>query len=266
MENNLNLLTLIKLFVKNIRFLLSISLLAALVGAGTAFILTPKFKATASALAGNPLLNDKARLSNPNIKDLYSYFGNTDDLDRLRAIAESDTILYTVFEKNNLSTYYQQKDSFVNLRSFRKDISIRRSDKDQLLISVELPDAQLAARVANDIAIQTNTHLQSLIIKEEDKIIQAISSSIQKNKDSVNNTTISETGKLQLENTISNQEKMLAEWKQQQTVSPNFLILTEYANPTRVAIIPNKTLLISLITISGFMIACIIVVFKNRLA
>ncbi|MFX4531937.1 hypothetical protein ABTA63_19870, partial [Acinetobacter baumannii] len=71
------------------------------------FLLTPRFKATASALAGNPLLNDKARLNNPNIKDLYSYFGNTDDLDRLRAIAESDTILYTVFVKNNLSAFYR---------------------------------------------------------------------------------------------------------------------------------------------------------------
>ncbi|MBR2649465.1 MAG: hypothetical protein IKD55_11530 [Sediminibacterium sp.] len=266
MENNLNLLTLIKLLVKNIRFLLSISVLAALIGASTAFLLSPRFKATASALAGNPLLNDKARLSNPNIKDLYSYFGNTDDLDRLRAIAESDTILYTVFVKNNLATYYQQKDDFVNLRSFRKDISIQRSDKDQLLISVELPNAQIAASVANDIATQTNIHLQSLIKKEEDKIIQAISNSIQKNKDSLNNPTISETGKLQLENIISNQEKTIAEWKQQQTVSPNFLILAEYANPTRVEIVPNKTLLITLITLSGFMIACVIVAIKNRLA
>ncbi|MCA6440764.1 MAG: Wzz/FepE/Etk N-terminal domain-containing protein [Sediminibacterium sp.] len=266
MENNLNLLTLIKLLLKNRRFLISITALAALIGASVSFLLTPRFKATASALAGNPLLNDKARLNNPNIKDLYSYFGNTDDLDRLRAIAESDTILYTVFVKNNLSAFYRQNDAYANLRAFKKDIFIRRSDKDQLLISVELPNAQIAASVANDIALQTNIHLQSLIAKEEDKIIQVIATSIQKNKEALTNNTMSETEKMQLQNTISDQEKSVEEWKQQKTISPNFLMIVEYANPNRVGIFPNMALLITLITISGFMLACVIVAFKNRLA
>ncbi|MFH5796942.1 Wzz/FepE/Etk N-terminal domain-containing protein, partial [Clostridium perfringens] len=51
MENNLNLLTLIKLLLKNRRFLISITALAALVGASVSFLLTPRLKATASALA-----------------------------------------------------------------------------------------------------------------------------------------------------------------------------------------------------------------------
>lgn len=256
----------LKLLAKNSRLLASITLFTAIIGTATAFLLTPKFKATASALAGNSLLHDKARLTNPNIKDLYSYFGNTDDLDRLRAIAESDTILHTVFMKHKLGVYYNQDASFPKLNDFKKDLFIRRSDKDQLLISVELPNPQTAADVANDIAAETNTHLQSLIRKEEDKIIQVISNTIQKSKDALTNKDISEIDKIEIHNMIINQERNLQEWKEQQTISPNFLIITEYANPNRAEIVPHKALLISLFTIGGFVIGCCIVALKSRLA
>ncbi|MFX5785080.1 hypothetical protein ABTE36_21560, partial [Acinetobacter baumannii] len=87
---------------------------------------------------------------------------------------------------------------------------------------------------------------------------QVIATSIQKNKEALTNNTISETEKMQLQNTISDQEKSVEEWKQQKTISPNFLMIAEYANPNRVGIFPNKALLITLITITGFMIACVI--------
>lgn len=265
MEQVPSLEKLFKLFNPYTRRILLFSLLTGLLGATTLLLLHPRYRATTTLLPGNSLLQDKARIFNPNIKDLYSYFGNTDDLDRITAVAASDTILERVFLKHNLWSFYSWVgDTVPPIRKFKTDLEFHRTDKDQLQISVSLKDAAIAAAVANDIALETNKHLQSLVAKEESKIVAALQESIQTLQNEYDTTTTGEIDKATLVHTIAEQQKLLYDWKTQQQLLPNFITIVELANPTRATKLPNKPIFISLFVLGGFVIACFFVSVKTR--
>ena len=54
------------------------------------FFIPPEYKSVATLTPLNPQLADKATLFNPNIKDLYSIFGNGNDIERMEEDDEDD--------------------------------------------------------------------------------------------------------------------------------------------------------------------------------
>lgn len=121
------------------------------------FFLPKQFQARAVATAGNPLLSDKAYLFNQNIDQLYSNFGNADDLDRLLGIATLDTTFKIIVDSFKLVSYYQSKGTNNSIRrhhamfALKEDVAIRKNELNQLTVEVWNKDPLLAFEIANSV-------------------------------------------------------------------------------------------------------------------
>lgn len=132
--------------------------LASIVIAGITVYLVPEYyKSTATVVSANPVLADKARLFNKNIRELYSYFGSGDDLDRIYGVAEMGTVYEKLADEFSMVNHYQLTGDSLSLlrrkavKQLRKNIHLRKTDKDQLVIEVWTKDRQLSADIANRI-------------------------------------------------------------------------------------------------------------------
>jgi hypothetical protein len=100
------------LYLQNILPLLKqhkkfIFLFTFLITIGTAlllFFIPLEYKSVATLTPLNTQLADKATLFNPNIKDLYSIFGNGDDIERMEAANDWNSIYSAIVINNTCHT------------------------------------------------------------------------------------------------------------------------------------------------------------------
>lgn len=150
-----------------ILFFVIASVMAAAI---TVYVMPAYYRSTATIVSANPALADKARLFNTNIQGLYSYFGSGDDLDRIAGIADLDSTYKKLVDEFDLVNYYAlRNDSLSLLRRkavlhLRKDLSLLKTDKNQLLIKVWTKDRNLSAKLVN--------RMVSLVEETESKVWQ----------------------------------------------------------------------------------------------
>jgi capsular polysaccharide biosynthesis protein len=279
MQSSFNLIDMMELLKKSWRFCLSVSIVAAMVASIIILFMKPQYKSSVTLLAGNPLLSDKARLFNQQIKDLYTDFGNGDDLDRIQAFAEMNSTLENVINKNlELFVYYKSIDTnaISVIKSLRKDITYTKTEKDQLIISCELTDKILAAKIVNDIAEEVELQAQHLIQKNKQLVIQKLDSTAIALKENYGNleknSSSTDPAKKRLiaaeQATIINQidqiQKTNQEYKLALATQPNFIQVMEKGVPAFEISWPNKPLIIAVAAILGFVFSALLVVNKNK--
>jgi len=156
------------LLIKRWKTILLFSFLSTVAAGGFSLLIKPEYTATTKLLPGNSVLADKARLMNPSIQHLYSFFGNGDDVDRLLSMAETDTSLKQVIRHFNLKDYYsineedEQLAEFKTLQKFKKDIWLGKSVNNELIIRSTHQNRDTAAAIANYMATQTGNSLQAI--------------------------------------------------------------------------------------------------------
>lgn len=137
------------------KFILTISFFAALIATIVVLIVPRQYRSSATLVAANPILADKGNLFNDHIQHLYSYYGNGDDLDRIRGIAVLDTNLKRLVDEFALVPYYKLsgKDSFLlrskAVKKLQNDLVIFRTEEGQLKIAVWTRDRILSAQLVN---------------------------------------------------------------------------------------------------------------------
>jgi capsular polysaccharide biosynthesis protein len=279
MQSSFNLIDMMELLKKSWRFCLSVSIVAAMVASIIILFMKPQYKSSVTLLAGNPLLSDKARLFNQQIKDLYTDFGNGDDLDRIQAFAEMNSTLENVINKNlELFVYYKSIDTnaISVIKSLRKDITYTKTEKDQLIISCELTDKILAAKIVNDIANQVELQAQQMMQNNKLLIIQKLDSTTNALKENYGNleknSSSTDPAKKRLiaaeQATIINQidqiQKTNQEYKLALATQPNFIQVMEKGVPAFEISWPNKPLIIAVAAILGFVFSALVGVNKNK--
>jgi capsular polysaccharide biosynthesis protein len=141
---------------KHLRFLLLCTLLPTLL-AGLLSLLLPKYYlAQTSVLPVNSRLSDKARFTGEEIAELYSAFGNGDDLDRIFAAAQSADVYRKLTDSFRLVDHYrlQAKGKAapeLAAKALRKQSEIRKSEYGEMQVRVWDRDPQIAASMANAI-------------------------------------------------------------------------------------------------------------------
>lgn len=147
----------------------------------TVYVMPAYYRSAATIVPANPVLADKARLFNKNIRELYSYFGSGDDLDRIYGVAEMGSIYQKLADEFSMVNYYQLTGDSLSLlrrkavKQLRKDINLRKTDKDQLIIEVWTKDKQLSADIVN--------HMVTLIEQTESRVwLQHYQQSVEKLK------------------------------------------------------------------------------------
>lgn len=195
---NFNLIKIVALLRSKWIFILTFTLSAAIVSNIVFLFITPQYESQTTLIPGNTQLADKARFFNPGIKDLYSYFGSGDDLDRLLAVAEMDTTLKQIVQEFKLVNYYHHTEKNRALAisnaatSLRKDLRFIKTPNDQLLIRCRNSNAFMAANICNSIARNIENSLQNLWKENYTTIILKLESNLQALKNRYTTTLLNQ--------------------------------------------------------------------------
>ncbi|TAH10067.1 MAG: hypothetical protein EAZ12_05340 [Sphingobacteriia bacterium] len=279
MQSTFNLIDVVQLLKSKWRVLLSFTMLSAMLAGIFVFIMTPQYKSSTTLLAGNPQLLDKARLFNQQIKDLYTNFGSGDDLDRIQAFAELDNTLEKVIHKNlELLVYYKSIDSnaISVVADLRKDLTFIKTEKDQLIISCQLSNKDLAAKIVNDIAEITETSMRWMIQQNYRLIISRLDSTSNQLKENlteiINKSVPNDEASLQIKaaelNNIIHQLQQTQQASQEFRIAaetmPHFIQVMEKGIPASEISWPNKPLIISVAALLGLVFSAIVILSKNQ--
>ena len=156
-ENEFSLTSVVHAWRRRWKTIIVFAAISLAVASVVLFFLPKQYEARAVATAGNPLLSDKAYLFNQNIDQLYSNFGNADDLDRLLGVATLDTTFKIIVDSFKLVSYYQStvSDNFIRrynaVLALKEDVAIRKNELNQLTVDVWNKDPLLASNIANSL-------------------------------------------------------------------------------------------------------------------
>jgi uncharacterized protein involved in exopolysaccharide biosynthesis len=136
-----------------------LTLLAGAIAAGLCFLVTKEYAATATLLPANSKLMDKHRLTDNNIQELYSNYGNSDDADHIHAIMQSSQVLLTTIDSLSLSNHYHlnvKKDSRnKTLKKLSKQMEIESTEFGEIKLMVWDKDSTFARAISNSIIYNT---------------------------------------------------------------------------------------------------------------
>ncbi len=168
--SSFNLVTVIAALQKRWTTIVFFVIASVMAAAITVYLMPAYYRSTATIVSANPVLADKARLFNNNIQGLYSYFGSGDDLDRIAGIADLDTTYKKLVDEFDLVKYYELSNDSLSLlrrkavRCLREDLSLQKTEKNQLLIKVWTKDKKLSANLVN--------RMVALVEENESKVWQ----------------------------------------------------------------------------------------------
>jgi len=123
-------------------------------------LLLPKeYMSQASILPANSKMMDKQRMFSENIQELYSAYGNSEDLDRLFATMRSKEVLNAVADSFNLISHYKLLDAkngkIKTYKKFQKNIELVKTEYGEIRIRVWDIDSLISANIANAIVSKT---------------------------------------------------------------------------------------------------------------
>lgn len=140
---------------KRFRFIMIVTLAAALIGIVFHLLRKKEFPAKVEFFVSNPLLSDRNILYG-GADSRVDYFADQDDIDRVLAFAESDTVILQVLLESNLA--HEKDKDLIDPRNvydmkkyFLEHTEIKRTEYGMLQVTFADPDPVRAARVANTI-------------------------------------------------------------------------------------------------------------------
>lgn len=248
----------------------------------TVYLVPEYYKSTATVVSANPALADKARLFNKNIQELYSYFGSGDDLDRIYGVAEMGSIYQKLADEFSMVNHYQLTGDSLSLlqrkavKQLRKDIDLRKTDKDQLVIGVWTKDRQLSADIANRMVTlieQTESrvwqqHYQQSVeklkisIAEKEQQYVLLNDSLQRaNYPQKELLSVQLTGLLEQ---LKQYRITEDEFKLAIQTPPAVLYVMEKAAPAAKAERPDKTGVMLAVFLLSFVFICLLILVNDR--
>lgn len=263
---------------KGWKTILLITLITTISAGGFSLLIKPEYTAATKLLPGNSVLADKARLMNPSIQHLYSFFGNGDDVDRLISIAETDTILKQVAKQFQLRHYYQIKEQdpklaeFKTLEKFKKDLWIGKSVNNEMIIRSTHTNRDTAAAIANSIAAQTGSSLQDIWKNMYRQISVQLNSNInQIKKQYLQHLQEKKLGDPLLQSESAALLKQLNSFTELKietdlaaSTTPAAIIIVETASPPAKKSWPNLALILPLAALSGMLFSTILILVSAK--
>lgn len=247
-------------------------------------VLPTEYQSVATISPVNLQLTDKARLFNPNIKDLYSFFGNGDDIERIESANDWNSLYRAMVVENNLADYFNinEKDSTVRIEKaasiLRKQLYAKPTEKGQLQIIAWAKHPDTAKNWVNAFRSKINLRIQSNIQRYYTTTIEQLGKSL--NTLQQQYTTLAQGNdstevaksirEMKLQSTrqlITNTITLTGEWQQALAALPDVLTVLDEGIADKTAVRPNKLLVISGAFLAAllFGMAWIIVYHRNNL-
>ena len=149
-----DLVDIIRTIQKQKRFVTIIVVLSMALAGAFLVIIKKKYKAEASFFVNNPLYSDRSNIFRSTDTRYVDYFGGDDDLDKVTALAYSDTVIDRIIRNSDFKIIYRKDITTVKghddlMTIFKKNFNIKRTEYKDIQISYIANDAQTAANVAN---------------------------------------------------------------------------------------------------------------------
>jgi uncharacterized protein involved in exopolysaccharide biosynthesis len=150
-----DLVDIVEVIQRRRRFIITVTLICVAIGLLFHFISRKKYEAKAAFFVSNPLYADRSSMFSASDSRYLDYFGDEDDIDRVVALASSDTIETQAMRNTGYDKAYgidlndPYKRNELKLR-FRKRLDVKRTEYKLLEISFTDKDPVLAANVTNE--------------------------------------------------------------------------------------------------------------------
>lgn len=179
---------------KKFTFVLIATIAAAVVGAIFFFSRKPKYEAKTEFLISNPLYYDRNSLFRNTEMRFVDYMGGDDDLDKISAIAESDTVMNLVIRNLHLAQDYNidtndvKGMAFVHM-IFRKGFTFKRTENKDAIVTFVDHDAPRSAAVANEVVKVTADIFNSYYNNMRSKMFAALKDKMHEQDSAINALT-----------------------------------------------------------------------------
>lgn len=150
-----NLVEVIRVILKQKRIIIVITALAMLVGGVFFMVKKKKYKAEARFFVNNPLYGDRNTLFRTSEQRYVDYFGGDDDLDKITALGNSDTVRDRIIRNCDFDKIYKFGDMnndtahAMYLATFDKNFNLKRTEYKDIIVSYIAYEPKTAAGVAN---------------------------------------------------------------------------------------------------------------------
>ena len=235
------------------KFILGLTVITGVLAVILVNIKTRQYLSTATALPVNALVNDRARIFNTNIQELYSEFGTADELDRLEGTAALDTLYLAAAQEASLIDHYKinagSEGLFHAALELRKNSKISRSAYGELKFRVWDEDPATAALLANSLFQKLQGIHQQLQSQSNVLALQKLQADYNLKQQQFRNTfdtvvpaagpeaQILQTKRNALLDQISGYEKMMDQYQIAINTNSPVLFLVE---PARASLWPDK--------------------------
>jgi len=181
-----DLLDVVRTIQKRKVFIIIITVLAVAVGAIFHVIKKKKYQGEARFLVNNPIYGDRNTLFRSYETRYVDYFGGDDDLDRITALASSDTVKDRIIRNCDFDKIYKfgdiNKDTAhaMYMAVFNKNFSLKRTEYKDIVVTYIAYEPGTAAGVANmsvQVLEETFRHYYTVMKKS---MIASISNSVTK--------------------------------------------------------------------------------------
>jgi hypothetical protein len=133
--------------------------LATVLALVVSLLMPNEYVSEASLLPANSKLMDKQRFSGNNIQELYSAYGNAEDLDRLFATMHSGAVIHHVADSLKLVEHYGYSDKknakTLAQKKLEKNIKLLRTEYGELRLRAWDKDSAMAEQIANAMVSRT---------------------------------------------------------------------------------------------------------------
>ncbi len=149
-----DLVDIVRAIQKKFRFILIITIITAILGGIFYAVKNKKYKADSRFLVTNPLYGDHNYLFRNHETRFVDYNGGDDDLDKVTALANSDTVRDRIIRNCQFQEVYKSdintpKGHAYLMDIFNKNFNIRRTEYKDMEVSYTAYDSTTAANVAN---------------------------------------------------------------------------------------------------------------------
>lgn len=149
-----DLIDVIRTIQKQKKFIIIITLAGVALATAAMLVKSKKYKAEARFFVNNPLYGDRHTLFRDYETRYVDYFGGDDDVDKILALAASDTVRDRIIRNSQFQEVYKRDintakghDELMSI--FNKNFNIKRTEYKDVQLSYTAYDAQTAANVAN---------------------------------------------------------------------------------------------------------------------
>ena len=150
-----DLVDVIRTIQKQKRFIIVITVAAMVVGGLFYAVKKKKYKADATFFVNNPLYGDRNTLFRSTETRYVDYFGGDDDLDKITALGNADTVKDRIIRRCDFDKIYKFGDMnnvtahAMYMSTFAKNFNLKRSEYKDITVSYIAYDPKTAAGVAN---------------------------------------------------------------------------------------------------------------------